>query len=87
MQLFTHEFCDLLPVDTLSVGPLHRVVGNFDYEAHVRSLTDAVIGEFLEVRNRVILPGLCDHHPTVPLTLTGFHVRSSAASLVFSEGF
>lgn len=55
MQLFAHEFRDLLAIDAFGVSPLHRVVGEFYYEAHARILTDAVIGEFLEIRHGVVL--------------------------------
>jgi len=54
-QLFSHELCDHLSIDSFRISPLDSVVRNFNYEAHPCSLTDAVIGEFLEVRHGVIL--------------------------------
>lgn len=84
-QLFAHKFRDLLAIDTFSVSPLHCVVRYFDYEAHERILTDAMVGEFFEIRYWGILAGLCDDLPALPLAFAVFNVRSGAAFLILAE--
>ena len=68
LQLLAHEFSNRLPVDPLGLRPLDRVVGDLDNELHARSLTDAMVREFLKVRNGFGLPGLRDYYPTLPIT-------------------
>ena len=66
--------------------PPSATISNSQLQIEHQRLADTVISQLLEIRDRLILSGLCYHHPAFPLTLTGFHVRSGASFLILSEG-
>lgn len=74
LQLFANEFRDHLPIDAFRIRPLDDVVRNFHGKLHVESLTDASVGECLEIRDWLRFVALFDDDPAFPVA---FALRSS----------
>ena len=65
--------------------PPSASISNSQLQIEHHRLADAVIGQLLEICDRMVLSGLCDYGPALPLTLAGFHVRSGATFLVLAK--